>query len=80
MMVQIFDVGHGACSVITCPNGARVMVDCEYSLDPNWFPSVAFMGETIELPVLNNLDEDHVNDLPYVARNVRIRSLRVSPD
>ncbi len=27
MRVNIFDVGHGACSVITCPNGGRVMVD-----------------------------------------------------
>lgn len=24
MRIDIFDVGHGGCSVITCPNGARI--------------------------------------------------------
>ena len=34
MRVDIFDVGHGACSVITCPDGKRLMIDCGSKGDP----------------------------------------------
>ncbi len=79
MMIHIHDVGHGGCAVITCPNGARIMLDCGFRLDPEWFPSVAFGGEFIDLLVFMNLDEDHVNDLPYMCDRVRLGAIFSNP-
>ena len=39
MTVHFFDVGHGACTVITAPNGKRLMIDCGYSVSRGWRPS-----------------------------------------
>lgn len=64
--VEIFDVGHGACNIITCPNGARIMIDCGSRPSPPWFPSVELGGNRTELLVISNFDEDHVSDLPAV--------------
>jgi beta-lactamase superfamily II metal-dependent hydrolase len=79
MLIDIFDVGHGGCSVITCPNGSRIMVDCGFHVDPAWFPSISFQGEWIDLLVFSNLDEDHVEDLPYVWQDVRLGSIFSNP-
>jgi len=79
MKIDIFDVGHGNCALITCPNGARIMIDCGYRSDPGWFPSVTFSGQFIDLLVVSNLDEDHVNDLPYIWRDVSLGSIFSNP-
>lgn len=79
MRIDIHDVGHGHCSVVTCPNGARIMVDCGYGTDPAWFPSVTYNGSHIELLAFSNLDEDHVDDLPYVWDKVSIGSIFSNP-
>ena len=79
MRINIFDVGHGNCALVTCPNGARIMIDCGYRSDPGWFPSVTFAGQFIDLLVFSNLDEDHVNDLPYIWRNVSLGSIFSNP-
>jgi hypothetical protein len=31
MKLQIFDVEHGACSLLTADNNARVMIDCGHN-------------------------------------------------
>ena len=79
MKIEIHDVGHGGCAVVTCPNGARIMLDCGFGRDPAWFPSVAYAGEFIDALVLTNLDEDHVNDLPYLWRALRLGSIYSNP-
>ena len=79
MLIDIFDVGHGSCAGITCPNGARVMIDCGYRLEPPWFPSIAFRGSPIDLLAIGTLDEDHVGDLSYLWRDVSIRSIFSNP-
>lgn len=79
MKIDIFDVGHGGCSVITCPNGARIMVDCGFRLNPGWFPSIKFQGQRIDLLVFTNLDEDHVEDLPYVWQHVTLGAIFSNP-
>ncbi|MDX2277618.1 MAG: hypothetical protein NW206_19380 [Hyphomonadaceae bacterium] len=80
MKVQIFDVKHGACAMITGPNGKRLMIDCGYreGADP-WFPSSAFAGQRIEMLVVQNLDEDHVDDLPYLWKEVEIGAFYSNP-
>jgi len=77
--IEIHDVGHGGCAVVTCPNGARIMLDCGFDADRGWFPSVAYGGQFIDVLVLTNLDEDHVEDLPYVWDRVRLGSIYSNP-
>jgi beta-lactamase superfamily II metal-dependent hydrolase len=79
MKIEVHDVGHGACAVVTCPNGARIMLDCGFHRDRKWFPSVVFAGQFIDALALTNLDEDHVDDLPYLWKNVRIGSIYSNP-
>ncbi len=62
MNIEIFDVAHGACAVVTGPTGEKVMVDCGYNPDRPWFPSVTYIGASIKSLVISNFDEDHVSD------------------
>lgn len=80
MRVEIFDVKHGACAMITGTNGARMMIDCGYREgDDGWYPSMQFAGERIEALVIQNLDEDHVDDLPYVWEDLEIGAFYSNP-
>ena len=74
MQIDVFDVGHGACSVITAPNGKRIMIDCGYREDhPYWWPSIHFYGQSVDALILTNLDEDHVGDFSEVLKNLNVR-------
>ncbi len=79
MKVEIFDVGHGHCSVVTAPNGRRVMLDCGFGADSRWYPSVEFAGQFIDLLAVLNLDEDHVDDLPYLMQSATIGAFFSNP-
>jgi beta-lactamase superfamily II metal-dependent hydrolase len=85
MQIEIFDVGHGQCAVITTPNGRRMMLDCgdRWGDDRFWTPSLHFFQQTIDLLALMNLDEDHLRDfrnmmhdctVPWVLSNPTIGS------
>ncbi len=79
MKVDIFDVGHGACSVITCPDGKRLMIDCGSKTDvPYWWPSIQFYGETFAGLILANIDEDHVRDFEGTLRNLRVATVCIN--
>src|SRR5690348_13653711 len=79
MIVDVHDVGHGGCIVVTCPNGQRIMIDCGYRLGPGWIPSITYRSNRIALLVFGNLDEDHLDDLPYVWRDIPIGSIFSNP-
>lgn len=72
MIIEIFDVEHGACAVITSSNGKRLMIDCGHNSTKPWWPSIHYYGREIENLVISNYDEDHVSDLVDLMRNVRI--------
>jgi len=82
MLVEIFDVGHGACAVVTCPNGNRLMIDCGHHPDRPWKPSNHFYKREIEDLIISNYDEDHVSDLEDLMRDTELhfitRNLSVS--
>lgn len=63
MKVEIHDVDHGACAVITSPEGHRLMIDCGKSATRFWYPSIAYRDRRIDTLLIQNLDEDHVEDL-----------------
>lgn len=54
------------------------MVDCGYRKDPYWRPSIHFWGQSIDVLILTNLDEDHVADFKDLRRNVRIGSIWIN--
>lgn len=31
MELKVFDVEHGACALLSCDNGARLMIDCGHN-------------------------------------------------
>jgi beta-lactamase superfamily II metal-dependent hydrolase len=78
--IDIFDVGHGACSAVTAPNGTRIMVDCGHRKDsPYWWPSTHYQGQRFEALILSNLDEDHVSDFGDVWRTVPLGTVWINP-
>jgi beta-lactamase superfamily II metal-dependent hydrolase len=73
-LLQIFDVDHGACALLTVPTGPRtakrILIDCGHNTDfkgERWYPGrhLASMGITwIDLLVCTNFDEDHMSGFP----------------
>lgn len=73
MIIDIFDVEHGSCAVMTSPEGKRLMIDCGHNGTKPWWPSVHYFGQEIEELIIGNYDEDHVSDLVDLMKDVRIR-------
>jgi len=79
MLIDIHDVGHGACAVVTSSTGRKIMIDAGYCTAPFWFPSVYYYGQRMEMLLAQNLDTDHVNNVEGVLRNLQIQSFRTNP-
>ncbi len=79
MKIEIHDVDHGGCTVITGPAGHRLMLDCGVCSDRPWYPSIAYGGERIDTLMLMNLDEDHCEDLPHLWRACAVGGLVTNP-
>jgi beta-lactamase superfamily II metal-dependent hydrolase len=67
-LLQVFDVEHGACSLLTVPtaNGGamQVLVDCGHNANMPWYPGEHLRGfgvTYLEQLVVTNYDEDHVS-------------------
>lgn len=87
MRLTIFDVEHGACSLLQCDNGAHIMIDCGHNASTGWRPGSYLRRQgvdTLDMLVVTNYDEDHVSGLPDLRKNVTIQRLwrnkTVSPD
>jgi beta-lactamase superfamily II metal-dependent hydrolase len=75
MKMDVFDVGHGACTVLEAPNGRQIMIDCGFRSAPSyWWPSTYFYGKSFDALILTNLDEDHVGDFRDVRKNVQVKT------
>jgi len=81
MQIEIFEVGHGQCTMITAPNGRRMMLDCgdRWDDDRFWTPSLHFFRQTIDLLGLMNLDEDHLRDFKNVMRDCTVPWILSNP-
>lgn len=82
MDLQIFDVGHGACALLTCDDNTRMMLDCGYNADTGWSPGrfLAHHGiKRLEVLSITNFDEDHCDGLEDLARNVNIERIYRNP-
>ena len=81
MRIEIFNVGHGQCAVLTSPNGRRMMLDSgdRWGDDRFWTPSLHFFRETIDLLGLMNLDEDHLSDFGNVIHDCTVPWILSNP-
>lgn len=81
MRIDVFDVGHGQCAVITAPNGRRMMLDCgDHRAEQRfWTPSLHYFSETIDLLALMNLDEDHISDFSGMTKDCTVPWILSNP-
>ncbi len=81
MRIEIFDVGHGQCAVVTSPNGRRMMLDCGVRVrnDRFWSPSLHYLGQLFDLLALLNLDEDHIKNFGFMLRETTIGQILSNP-
>lgn len=82
MEIEIFDVEHGACALITADNSSRLLIDCGHNSTTDWRPSNSLPARgihTVEALVVSNYDEDHVSDLPNLLQNVYVPTLWRNP-
>ncbi len=64
MQLQIFDVEHGACALLTADNGTRLMIDCGHNASTGWKPGTYLRQRGIthlDMLAVTNYDEDHVS-------------------
>lgn len=86
MKLEIFDVEHGGCALLTCDNGSRVMIDCGHNATTGWYPGdyLAKHGiRHLDLLVVTNYDQDHISGYCNLRQSVTIggilRNTSVSP-
>jgi beta-lactamase superfamily II metal-dependent hydrolase len=82
MRLQIFDVEHGACALLTCDDGKRLMIDCGHNSDTGWRPGTYLREQgitSIEMLAVTNYDEDHVSGIVDLCGNVSIGWLFRNP-
>lgn len=65
MLINIHNVGHGQSALISCPNGQLIAIDAGAPL----------RNLSIAHLITTNLDEDHLNALPEIARNSKTKYL-----
>jgi beta-lactamase superfamily II metal-dependent hydrolase len=80
--LEIFDVEHGQCSLLSSDSGAHMLVDCGHNGGTGWRPSRMLSARNIrhldEL-VITNYDEDHASDLVNLRRAASIGILTRNP-
>ena len=70
MRIEIFDVEHGQCVLVTADNGQHMLIDCGHNGTTGWRPSrmLAALGISyLDTLTISNCDEDHISDLSGVA-------------
>jgi beta-lactamase superfamily II metal-dependent hydrolase len=80
--IQIFDVEHGACALVTADTGARILIDAGHNSTTSWRPSKHLYDQGVlhlEELVITNYDEDHASDLANLVRVVSIGMLMTNP-
>ncbi len=78
MYLQIFDVEHGACALVTCENAARLMIDCGHNATTGWRPGAHLKQQgivTLEQLAITNYDEDHVSGIADLLGQINVQWL-----
>jgi beta-lactamase superfamily II metal-dependent hydrolase len=78
MQLQIFDVEHGGCALLTADNNERLMVDCGHNATTGWKPGTHLRNNeiaTLEMLAISNYDEDHASAAADLFDNVDVKWL-----
>jgi beta-lactamase superfamily II metal-dependent hydrolase len=82
MRVDIFDVEHGACALLTLDDGKRIAIDCGHNATTGWTlgrhlrrMNVVWLDELW----LTNLDQDHLSGLCDLWGAVAIGNILINP-
>ena len=79
MILEIFDVEHGACALITTSGGKHILIDCGDNTSTGWEPGTALRARgitSLERLIVTNYDEDHASGFANLYRNVAIFGLQ----
>jgi beta-lactamase superfamily II metal-dependent hydrolase len=79
MILEVFDVEHGACALVTTSNGKRILIDCGDNTSTGWKPGTALRRRgitAIDRLIVTNYDEDHVSGYRNLLENVVVGSLQ----
>ncbi|MEQ8612073.1 MAG: hypothetical protein RIF42_16555 [Parvibaculaceae bacterium] len=82
MNLDIFDVEHGACALVTTSNGKRLLIDCGHNGRTSWSPGASLVASgihTIDRLFVTNFDEDHASGYPDLYSKINIRVLVTNP-
>src|SRR5690242_20149569 len=80
MQLQMFDVGHGFCALLTGDNGNAVLFDSGHSdtFRPSlYLPARGFSA--VQQLIITNFDHDHVSDLHNLLQTVAIQTISRNP-
>lgn len=78
MKLEIFNVEHGQCALLTGDEGEHMLIDCGHNSTTGWRPSSHLKNlgvQTLDRLIVTNYDEDHVSDLPNILDELKIRIL-----
>lgn len=86
-LLQIFDVEHGGCALLTIPrlDGThhRILIDCGHNASSKWYPGEHLKRldiKHLELLVVTNYDEDHVSGLHnFLLQGITIGQILRNP-
>src|SRR5262245_46476608 len=79
MYLEIFDVEHGACALITTSGDRHILVDCGDNNSTGWEPGNALRQRgiiEIERLIVTNYDEDHLSGYNNLLQRVRVQGLQ----
>jgi len=83
MKIEIFNVEHGACALLTDNLGQRMMIDCGHNTSSGWKPGsyLHSLGVTyLHKLWITNYDEDHVSGINDLFDNVTVANLSRNTD
>lgn len=70
MLLEIFNVEHGACALVTTSNERRALIDCGHNATTGWYAGTALANKGIQfldrLSIMK-FDEDRLQNLSREA-------------
>jgi len=79
LILDIFDVEHGACALITTSGNKCIMVDCGDNTSTGWEPGTALLNRGInalERLIVTNYDEDHASGFANLYSRIAVFGLQ----
>jgi beta-lactamase superfamily II metal-dependent hydrolase len=78
LILEIFDVAHGACALLTADNNTQLMIDCASNSETGWQPGDHLIENgrrQLAMLAITNYDEDHARGAPRLFDQVDVRWL-----